>query len=42
MRIIADEAGKFMVGNGEGYLKLHWDGSADFSGSLLLQTKQAT
>ncbi len=31
-----------MVGNGEGYLKLHWDGSADFSGSLLSQTKQAT
>ena len=42
MRIIADEAGKFMVGNGEGYLKLHWGCSADFSGSLLPQTKQAT
>ncbi|MFC2613542.1 MAG: hypothetical protein ACFNX9_09140 [Eikenella corrodens] len=42
MRIIADEAGKFMVCNGEGYLKLHWSCSAAFSGSLLPQTKQAT
>ena len=42
MRIIADEAGKFMVGNGEGYLKLLLGCSADFSGSLLPQTKQAT
>jgi len=42
MWIIADEAGKFMMGNGEVYLKLHWDYPADFSGSLLPQTKQAT
>ncbi|EEG23328.1 hypothetical protein EIKCOROL_02050 [Eikenella corrodens ATCC 23834] len=42
MWIIADEAGKFMVGNGKGYLKLLLGCSTDFSGSLLSQTKQAT
>ncbi|WP_153705560.1 MULTISPECIES: hypothetical protein [Eikenella] len=40
MWIIADEAGKFMMGNGEGYLKLHWSCSAAFSGSLLPQTNR--